>query len=1225
VEQALQTLGTGFLSHPDNEALRILVRKQAYGGQELYHDLLYFIYRLLFLLVAEERKLVGARESIYPSFGLARLRDMAGRAFRGQKRFQDYYLQLRSLFSILRDENAALAAGMTALGGDLFRERRLDSLSLDNESLLQVIRSLTFFQGDGGVLHRVNYAALNVEELGSVYESLLDFAPQIAHEDERFEFRLIAGTERKSTGSHYTPPELVAETLKQSLIPVMEERIKAAGKDKEKQIASLLAIRVLDPACGSGHFLLASARILGRRIAQIRTGNEEPGPEHLQPEIRRAISHCIYGVDKNPLAIDLCKVALWIEGLSEAKPLNFLDHRIRCGDSLVGVFDLSVLDPKSKDFGISDEAYNPVSGDDKTIARELKKANQKAREDLLYIAPKYEFAFDLRTILQLRREDDSLADIREKEKAFVALHEQNKAFQTEQMGANLWAAAYFSRISMDSKNHVPTTRTLIDYLESKALPEKMRHAVTRIATQQKFFHWPLEFSDAFAPDESGLASIGFDVVVGNPPWERIKLQEQEFFATRDIAISGARNKAEREKLIAGLKKRNPELLTEFETAKHGAECEAKFVRTCGRFPLTATGDVNTYALFAELFASLPRARGQSSVIVPTGIATDDSTKGFFAGLVAAGQLRSIAGFKNERFLFPAVEHRLTFCILSVGGGEHGQKIRTSWFAYTLTEAMDRRRWVDLDATDFALLNPNTRTTPVFRTREDFELTRKIYQKSSVLINEETGANPWDVSFATLFHMSNDSHLFHDKPAKNRLPLYEAKMFWLFDHRFSTYEGATEAELNVGILPRLDSQAKQDPDAVVQPRYWVDRKEVESILSARLYTRNWLVAFRDITNATNERTFIASILPRVGVGNNAPLLLSARPSLEVAALCANLSVVVFDFVVRQKAGGTHLNFFIVKQLPILLPDRFGAKELAFIVPRVLELVYTSWDIKAFPDDVWGEGIGNMEWGVGNGESGIGSPQPTPDSPPPFPLRHTLIAQWEHAHGISLHSFLSGLVGVAGGHEARGNELRGGKGAAAGRTLRNESADSEGSGVDSGEYRRRIWARVAAGVYPVSGDFTGFAEGIRDAFHTFRKAGSPDAGASRASARAGRKSGQDSAGADPRLKKGLTDPQGVGADIVGEFIEYLYTTPDAPLPIPPFIWNEERRAVLRAELDAYYGKLYGLTRDEMRYILDPKDVHGEDFPSETFRVLKDREIREYGEYRTRRLVLEAWERV
>lgn len=332
--------------------------------------------------------------------------------------------------------------------------------------------------------------------------------------------------------------------------------------------------------------------------------------------------------------------------------------------------------------------------------------------------------------------------------------------------------------------------------------------------------------------------------------------------------------------------------------------------------------------------------------------------------------------------------------------------------------------------------------PIFRTKVDAELNKKIYSRLPILINEQTGENPWQIQFSRMLDMSNDSHLFSDNPGPGKLRLYEAKYFHHYDHRWATYEG--------GSNPRdLTLAEKQDPNFTVQTRYYVKESDVAAKVPD-FWKHKWFLAFRDVTNVTNERTFLASIVPYCGYGHTAPLIFSDNKTGNSLLLLANMISLTFDYYARQKVGGMHMTYNYLRQFPILPPTSFTNENRSFIIPRVFELIYSAKDLKPFAEDLWNESS---------------------------------------------------------------EELR----------------------------------------------------------QSYRKAG--------------------------------FNPQ----------------------TMTPFAWNEDRRAMLRAELDAYYARLYGLTRDELRYILDPQDVYGPDFPGETFRVLKDNEIAKFGEYRTRRLVLEAWDRL
>ncbi|MGQ9825675.1 MAG: Eco57I restriction-modification methylase domain-containing protein, partial [Desulfotomaculales bacterium] len=806
VEEAIKVLGRAFLQHPANEALREKVRARRLDAAAYYQQLLRLIYRLLFLLVAEERGLLTASAHYHDYYSVARLRRLCENR-RAYTDHGDLWESAKVTFRLLAHETLGQKLGLPPLNGPLFEAQATEDLSdlcLTNRAFLEAVWYLSMYkENERAPWRRVNYAALDVEELGSVYESLLDFHPVISQAGGGLpEFFLDPGTERKSTGSYYTPADLVEELVTSALVPVMQERL-AGKRTPEEKRAALLSLRVCDPACGSGHFLLAAARRLGRELARIESGADEPAPEEVRSAVREVIAHCLYGVDKNPMAVELCKVALWIEGHKPGKPLTFLDHRILCGDSLVGVLDPAVLAK-----GIPDEAYEAVEGDEKEAARALKKRNREERENLTFgFAGAGETARppdEHRKLSGLP--DDTLAQVRQKAELYRAMRRRGGAWWRRQTAGHLWTAAFFAPLIMEAgrENRVPTSDTLFRQLENRGPDPRAVGTAWELAQKHRFFHWPLEFPEVF---EQG----GFDVVLCNPPWERIKLQEEEFFATRDREIANALNKAERRRLIKALPDTNPVLWEEYQEAKHAAEAQSKFLRASGRFPLTARGDINTYSVFAELFSQLLCPGGRAGVVLPTGIATDDTNKHFFAHLVETGRLASLYDFENREGIFPAVDSRYKFSLLTMRGrGEEKIPLRFAFFLTRPVQLHDGRRVFELSPEDLALFNPNTRTCPVFRTREDAELTKKIYRRVPVLMNEHKGENPWGVTFKQgLFNMSSDSHVFrtmqeledqgyvlmHGRDLGRPdglcyvrgdeiwLPLYEAKMIWQFDHRF----------------------------------------------------------------------------------------------------------------------------------------------------------------------------------------------------------------------------------------------------------------------------------------------------------------------------------------------------------------------------------------------------------------------------------------------------------
>ncbi len=613
---------------------------------DYYRQLLRFIYRLLFLMVAEERRLLfvpdgenESRQDVYDRwYSVERLRKRAdGRLF--DDAHSDLWEGLKQTFSLFEDSHQASQLGLTALDGELFGRFACADLidrqgepgpRLSNANLLAAIWHLsTFEDADGhksksGVRRRVNFGGLDVEEFGSVYESLLDYHPEVKIDGERSTFELIVGSERKTTGSYYTPPELVRELIRSALEPVIEDRLsKAPTRDEQER--ALLSLKLCDPASGSGHFMLAAARRIARELARVRSGEAEPNPADYRHAVRDVIRRCIYAVDKNPLAVDLCKVALWIEGQEPGLPLSFLDHHIKCGESLVGVFDLKVLEA-----GVPDDAYNSVTGDDKKVATEIKKRNKgEAKRDSLF---RHSVQQD---IARIAGAFSAIADLSEtnpnevhaKEAAYSALR-HSADWEKAKWACDLWTAAFFAPLTTDGADGVPTTRFVWDAIGGRLPQGRVAGTCTDLAAARRFFHWPLEFPEVFAAG-------GFDVILGNPPWEVSQFSDKEFFAIHAPSISGLPG-AKRKQAIEALKPSNQVLWKSYQYARQAIEKQNHFVRGSRRFVLSAHGKLNTYALFSETFSALVTPRGRAGLIVPTGIAVEEGNADFFEKMSAGG-------------------------------------------------------------------------------------------------------------------------------------------------------------------------------------------------------------------------------------------------------------------------------------------------------------------------------------------------------------------------------------------------------------------------------------------------------------------------------------------------------------------------------------------------------------------------------------------------------------
>ncbi|MDE0056271.1 MAG: N-6 DNA methylase [Gammaproteobacteria bacterium] len=970
--QALEILGQGFLAHAANKDLHIALRDGELSTEGYFEELLRLVYRLVFVLTVEERDLLHAKDAtesartLYADgYALRLLRDRAVRRS-AHDRHGDLWEMVRIVFRSLAVGEPRL--GIPALAG-LFAQdrcRHLDTAKLDNRTLLQAVFCLAWLRDQSGLV-RVNWRDMGPDELGYVYEGLLELVPQIVENGRSFTFAggdESLGHARKTTGSYYTPDELVQVLLGTALDPVIDRTVDA---NPDRSVDALLDLAIVDPACGSGHFLLAAARRLADRVARVRTGST-PTPDDYQSALRDVVRRCIYGVDQNPLAVEICKVGLWMESIDPGRPLTFLESHIRRGNALIGTNSELMGDR------IPDTAWVALEGDDKKIVRALKKRNK----DDISGEPRLQFergggddtlSADIRTVE--RAPDTDAASLADKERRWSALL-ASESYEHEKLVADAWCAAFLwpkAEVGADFEA-APTTVTWRALREREGpAPKRLVATTRRIAADYGFFHWELAFPHVF---ERG----GFDVVLGNPPWERVKLQEQEFFAKREPSIATAPNAAARKKMIAALPVTDGLLWMDWRRATRIAQGQSHFVRQSGRYPLCGKGDINTYALFAEHNWRVMASGGCAGFIVPGGIVTDDTTKDYFQALLDSNAIANVHHFENESQIFKGLHHAYRFVLLTI---REVQQADLVFYARRAEDLYKPERHFGLMPEDFRILNPNTRTCPTFRSRRDANINLSVYCRAGVLWrNDDPDGNPWGLRFLRMFDMANDSVLFRtrtelvadgwtlagnrfEKDGKVVLPLYEAKMIHQFDHRFGTYDGQSEPQANQGKLPELDHVAHADPERNTLPRYWVADAEVTARLDG-IWDRHWMVGWRDITRATDIRTVITCIVPKAAANDKFLLMLPSGDPNLVASLYANLSSIPFDYCARQKVGGVSLKYFTMRQLPALNPAAYGVhaswapavRVRDWLLPRVLELTYTAWDLTPFAEDCGDDG-------------------------------------------------------------------------------------------------------------------------------------------------------------------------------------------------------------------------------------------------------------------------------
>lgn len=1114
VQRTMETIGCAAVcgQGDGNDVLRTAIMAGECDANRLNKELIHLIYRVLFLFIIEERGLVYnipedpsnpdykrlcRHQELYKQYyAVSRLRPLSELNYLKRDQYHDLWNGLMDTFKLFETEEFGSSLSIKPLGGVLFDIDTLHYLkdcTISNRSVLEAFSALNEFRDENGQRVKINYSSLDVEEFGSVYEGILEMRPYVQQGASAtdWQFGFVGGLDRQSTSSYYTRPDLVQSLIKTTLEPVIKDRI-AKYSTPEEKVKSLLSMKVCDAASGSGHIVLAMARTIAWYVCTIRSGEDNPASLDYREALREVIQKCVYAVDYNPDAVELCKVVLWIEGYCAGKPLSFLDHHIRCGNSVVGVTDLDMLLK-----GVPNDAFAAV---DKDTLKQIKKLNTSALTTITNLhsgngGEQMELFNEGFSIEKIDSEQIGLADqvkaitSMPEESLLEALTKQKKwehlmespRVECLRRACDIYTYAFYKQYTAKDVEEslvdnvfsipdIPYTRTVYHALEEikkiespdinfKPLADSFKKEVDDIAHKQRFFHWCVEFPEVFS------GNGGFDVMCGNPPWDKIKVEDKKWFESHGRSdIVNAGTAAQRKRVIAELPITDPELYQLYCQAQRSAESMSRFVRFSNRFNLTATGDIDLYPMFAELCLTFTKEAW--GLVMPTGIALNDPNKDFFAKLTEENRLISLYDFENREALFD-IHRMFKFCLLTAGKPQNTpREVKGGFYLTRLEHLSDPNRIYTLRTDDFASLNPNTKTCSVFRTAKDASLAAKVYRKCPILINEVTGYNPWGARVSNMMHMSHDSeefktyqallsegaslvgNVFTTKTNIKFVPIYEGKMIWFYNHHFATWPTGGDRPNSI---PNVELKDLSNPSSSILSWYWSPLEDVQSKLekvdangnTIWKWNHSWLLGYRKISNATNERTFVSSIIPLPNGAGDSIIYVMIESTIHSALVQGMFSSLTFDYISKQKMGGSNMSNFITKQLPVLSPDQISEDNRRIIIYRVARLCYFNHDLDGWAEELW-------------------------------------------------------------------NEL-------------------------SEEQKIEL----------------------------------PELGAKE-----------------------------------------------------PFIYDPDKRAVLQAELDAIFAHLYGLSTEDLKYILDPEDVCGAGCINETFRVLKDNEIREYGEYRTKRLVMDAW---
>ena len=997
---------------------------------------LIFLYRLLFVLYAEDRGLLPVNDSRYDDYGLRkRVRDDVARRMADKDTFSShatsYYDHLMSLFKLIDKGDPSI--GLPPYNGGLFAPEAavlLEEARLPDKPIAHIIYDLSHTGDSQDNRSFVNYRDMSVQQLGSIYERLLEREP-VREDDGKIVIRPNPYA-RKDSGSFFTPQGLVDLIVERTLKPLAEERLKAF-EDKATELKSqrrpkaerkaelfkldpaeaVLNLKVLDPAMGSGHFLVTAVDFLSdyvaelieyvpavpqwraagyvsplvKRVATIRSEIMQRAKESNwvidesqltdQAIIRRMVlKRCIYGVDKNPLTVELAKVSLWLHSFTMGAPLSFLDHHLRCGDSLVGLRVQDATDDLHRLGGMF--ASSAIAGAEAATTG-MQSIEEMSDADVAEVRKSAALFHGVeKKTAELRGLLDALCGLR----WFTAGMKKKDRAEFERplvQMLGLQPADAFKLLTRGPE-HMGGVPPACDAIAWSEYVDLWRKTVS-IADKEGFLHWEVAFPGVWQDWQSTSPEGGFDAVIGNPPWDQIEQPEVEWFAVRDDGITRATTGANRKAAIKRQVDKRDELVMEYEAVRNAATAMRAYAKASGNYLLLSGGRINLYSLFVERAMSLIKSDGFVGLLTPSGIYADKTAARFFQSVSTKGRVGGLFDFENRKIFFKDVHASFKFCALIFGGEERRfDETKCAFFLHDTKSIHDEDRCFPLTPTDFARVNPNTGTAPIFRSRRDAEITRHIYERHPVLVDRSGGEERkvWPMKFKQgLFNMTSDSHLFctaaqlreggyypvesnrWKQGEKMYVPLYQGRTIWQFDHRANSVRYNSENTHNPYLSEEVSEEQHADPTYLPRTQYWVPASEVEPIVPQ---ARGWTVAFRRIARSTDVRTLIATIIPQVGCGDPLPVLLPSEGGLDgrdAACLLANFNSFSLDYISRQKVQATHLDWYTVEQLPVIAPTdyerRFGnktARDLA--CDHVLCLTYTAHDMAPFARDLGYDG-------------------------------------------------------------------------------------------------------------------------------------------------------------------------------------------------------------------------------------------------------------------------------
>ena len=975
--------------------------------RQIGHDTMILLFRLLFVLYAEDRELLPVTKRRYRRYAFLRLRDDLR-----DEDTEEYSSVIGQRFTSFRYLCHAINASDKALrlppyNGGLFDPKRaplLEEKGIADCEFTFAVKTLSYIE-DPEEDKRINYRDLSVQHLGAMYERFLEQELYVSGGGKGQISARLNRYARKSGGSYYTPEELVQLVIDGAVGVLLKEykgdfNRAVAKKMSAKKLQKLdpatraLKMKVCDPAMGSGHFLvslvdyladwalaeiaatenavpgyrsplLEEIKTVRRRIEETNKGDWKIDERHLDDRqiIRRIVlKRVVYGADKNLMAVELAKLSLWLHTFTVGAPLTFLDHHLRHGDSLFGEFAVDAVESLKK-------LGTPLG------AKPLLETAQKAAEDMLKIESVT---------------DSSIDEVQSSIAAFSAMRGKSAKFNRTMslLHCRHWFAAEDGEM-----RHISALNAVEAVLQDKKLSKGGAEFAARaeaLCKRENFIHWETAFPGVWSDwADRKKRKGGFDAVIGNPPWARLRVSETEWFAVRDPSINEVKTQNERTQKIAARRRNGDPLIAEYDDAVSQANMAITVAQECGAYPKISKSNLNLYMLFAERALSLVAPDGIAGLLVPSDIFSGLNAGAFFRGVANGGRLATILDFVNgPHAYFKDVHNSFRFCVFTYGGEARKFKETNCVFAMNERKKTKSNR-IFFPPGAFDKINPNTGNAPVCQTQTDADMILDIHSRMPIL--QKNGEKPlWDVRQLRMLDMAGDSDKFrtaaelraegfsHEKPnhyhGKKEVcaPLYVGRMIDHYNHRAnSVVYNPDNVHRRFESVPSTDEQLRA-PSFCPEPPFWVDDKNIQAREEL-----TWFLGYRDVTAATNRRTVIPALVPRAAFAHTLPLITPLLPPQPKKAglsewrekcadivaqykkaaplLAANLSSFALDFVARQKNAGVHNDWYFLLQLPVVPPEAYeqkAGKETMgdFVRERVLRLAYTADDMTPFARDM-----------------------------------------------------------------------------------------------------------------------------------------------------------------------------------------------------------------------------------------------------------------------------------